>query len=194
VQHSFYSPEVLKVITLFLIFIKRNEVAALEFCRKKKQNMQQPKSFYRIRFSDCDSFKHLHNTHFIDYMLNAREDHLRDAYQLEMTDLYQKGLSWMVSAHEIVYLRPAMYSETVCIKSALVKASDDSLLVEMMMMDEKETRIKALLWTKFIHINAASGKREKHPEWFQEIANGLEEPSLKDVEGLKERLAVVSAR
>jgi len=156
--------------------------------------MQEPKSFYRIRFSDCDSFKHLHNTHFIDYMINAREDHLRDFYQLEMTDLYAKGLSWMVSNHEIVYLRPAMYGETVCIKSALVKAADDSLLVEMTMMDEKESRIKALLWTRFIHINTTTGKREKHPEWFQEIAIGLEEPGLKYVQSVKDRLAVLSAR
>lgn len=121
-------------------------------------------------------------------MLNAREDHLKEFHNLEMTDLYQKGSSWMVSAHEIIYLRPAVYSETVCIHSSLIKASNDSLLVEMIMKDEKETHIKALLWTKFIHINTQLNKREKHPQWFLELAKSLENKDLEQVSSLKERL------
>ena len=29
------------------------------------------------RFSDCDPFGHLNNARYIDYFINAREDHLR---------------------------------------------------------------------------------------------------------------------
>jgi len=149
------------------------------------------KSFYKIRFNDCDSFKHLHNSNYIDMMLNAREDHLKTFHQLEMPDLYQKGLSWMVSSHEIIYLRPAFYYETVCIHSALVKASDDSLLVEMLMKDEKETHVKALLWTKFIHVNAQTNKRAKHPDWFLELAQSIEDKSFGSISTVKERLTTL---
>jgi YbgC/YbaW family acyl-CoA thioester hydrolase len=182
------------IASAFFDIYQKKTCLSIQPLFQKTTGMEQPKSYYRIRFNDCDSFKHLHNTHYIDYMINAREDHLKEFHQLEMTELYQKGLSWMVSTHEIVYLRPAVYGETVCIKSVLIKASDDSLLVEMVMMDEAASRIKAILWTKFIHINAAAGKREKHPEWFMEIAKGLEDPSLKDVDSLKERLNMVSSR
>ena len=29
-----------------------------------------------IRFPDCDPFNHLNNAHYLDYFINAREDHL----------------------------------------------------------------------------------------------------------------------
>lgn len=154
----------------------------------------EPKTFYKIRFSDCDSFKHLHNSGYIDYMLNAREDHLKDFHDISMTDLYSKGTGWMVNRHEIVYLSPALYNENVCIKSSLIKLSDDSLLVEMSMWNEQENQLKALLWTKFIHINMLTGKRGNHPDWFMALAGPLENTALQQTGSLSERLAMLVRR
>lgn len=97
----------------------------------------------------------------------------------------------MVAKHEIMYLAPANYSELVCIHSALIKYSDDSLLVEMAMWDEQEQQLKALLWTKFIHTSMQTGKRENHPDWFVEIARPLEDKALQQFTGMGERLATL---
>jgi YbgC/YbaW family acyl-CoA thioester hydrolase len=154
----------------------------------------EPKTFYKIRFTDCDSFKHLHNSGYLDYMLNAREDHLKDFHDISMTELYQKGSGWMVSKHEIVYLSPALYNENVSIKSSLITLTEDSLLVEMSMWNEQETQLKALLWTKFIHINMQSGKRDKHPDWFIRLASPLEDTTLQNISSHNERLAMLVRR
>ncbi len=148
-----------------------------------------PKTFYKIRFSDCDPFKHLNNSGYIDYMLNAREDHLKDFHDIHMAELYKKGSGWMVSKHEIVYLSPALYSKMVCIQSALIQLSDDTLLVEMSMWDEQEKQLKALLWTKFIHINMQTGKRDRHPDWFVDIARPIEDTALQQYATMNDRLA-----
>ncbi|MEL1245843.1 acyl-CoA thioesterase [Flavobacterium sp. DGU11] len=147
------------------------------------------KTFYKIRFSDCDPFKHLNNSGYIDYMLNAREDHLKEFHDIDMTELYKKGSGWMVSKHEIVYLSPALYSEMVCIESALIKLSDDTLLVEMVMWDVQRQQLKAVLWTKFIHINLQTGKRDRHPEWFLEIARQFENTALQQYTTMADRLS-----
>lgn len=154
----------------------------------------EPKTFYKIRFSDCDSFKHLHNSGYLDYMLNAREDHLNDFHNINMTDLYEKGSGWMVNRHEITYLAPALYNENVCIKSLLIKLADDSLIVEMSMWNEQENQLKALLWTKFIHIKLQTGKRSNHPDWFIKLASPLEETTLHHVKSHTERLAMLVKR
>ena len=99
-----------------------------------------PYSIYTIRFTDCDLFGHLNNGRYIDYLLNAREDHLKTEYGLDLTDFYKQGVSWLVAGHEISYIRPAAYNERVCIKSVLIKAEPGSLLVEMLMMDENQTQ------------------------------------------------------
>src|SRR5690349_21853557 len=122
-----------------------------------------PFSFYKIRFSDCDLFGHLNNARYIDYFLNAREDHLKDNYDLELKNFYSQNLAWVVASHEILYRRPALYSERVFISSTLVKIAGDIIQVEMLMMDEKQAHLKAILWTTFIPVNAKTGKRETHP-------------------------------
>lgn len=149
------------------------------------------KTFYKIRFTDCDSFKHLHNSGYIDYMLNAREDHLAQFHNLNMPELYAKGMGWMVSQHEIIYLKPAIYNEQVCIQSSLIKALDDTLLVEMVMYNEQQTHIKAIVHTGFTHVNLATGKRDKHPDWFMQLALGFEDKALQQFGSIKERLATL---
>lgn len=154
----------------------------------------QLKTHYRIRFSDCDSFRHLHNSRYIDYLIDAREDHLRDFHQMEMTDLFLKGLSWVVGNHDITYLKPALYGEQVCISSALIKAGDDDLLVEMLMTDEQEQQVKALLWTRFIHVSTQTGKRAPHPDWFMELIRPMQDPGFEGITAPRERLAGLMAR
>lgn len=150
----------------------------------------EQKTFYKIRFNDCDAFRHLNNSGFIDYMLNAREDHLYEFHDISMTDLYKKGAAWMVNKHEIVYLSPANYGEQVCIQSDLIKLSDDALLVEMIMWDEHQKQMKAILWTKFIHFDLKTGKREKHPQWFMELAVPLEKAELQG-HSINERISML---
>jgi YbgC/YbaW family acyl-CoA thioester hydrolase len=145
-------------------------------------------SIYTIRFTDCDLFGHLNNGRYIDYLLNAREDHLKSAYGLNLADFYKQGLSWLVAGHEISYIRPAAYNEQVCIKSALLKAEPGSLLVEMLMMDEHEMHLKSLMWTKFIHVNVKTGRRENHTESFMDFAVSIEVNDIDIRKGYQNRL------
>ncbi len=135
---------------------------------------KEPQSFYTVRFSDCDLFGHLNNARYLDYFLNAREDHLKDNYQLDLATYYTKGIGWVVGSHEINYLKPAKYNEQVCVKSSLIKANDQYLLVELQMMNVEQTELKAVMWTRFIPINVRTGKRENHPVEFMEFARSIE--------------------
>lgn len=147
-----------------------------------------PHSLYTIRFTDCDLFGHLNNGRYIDYLLNAREDHLKTEYGLDLTDFYKQDLSWLVAGHEISYIRPAAYNERVSIKSMLLKAEAGSLLVEMQMMDENETHLKSLMWTKFIHVNVKTGRRENHTDVFMDFARSIEVNEVDITKGYQQRL------
>src|SRR5579872_852263 len=95
-----------------------------------------PVSFYTVRFNDCDPFGHLNNGRYIDYFLNAREDHLREHYGIDLKAWAQKGIGFVVNRHDIRYLRPANYNERVAIRSALIGWTDTELKVELQMWDE----------------------------------------------------------
>src|ERR1700722_13301266 len=125
-----------------------------------------PQSVYTVRFNDCDPFGHLNNSKYIDYFLNAREDHLKEHYGIDLKVWAQQGQAFVVSAHEIRYLRPATYNESVTIRSALIGAGESRLQVEMVMVGP-DNQLKAILWTVFTRIHPVTGKRMVHPPEFQ---------------------------
>jgi YbgC/YbaW family acyl-CoA thioester hydrolase len=147
-----------------------------------------PFSFCRIRFSDCDLFGHLNNGRYLDYFLNAREDHLRDNHDFDLKSQYATGIGWVVGSHEIIYRKPAIYNEVVFISSTLLKAQPESLLVEMLMMDEQQQHVKSILWTTFIPVNLKTGKRENVSGEFMEFALGLQNNEINIEGGIRSRL------
>lgn len=124
-----------------------------------------PTSFYTVRFNDCDPMGHLNNGRYIDYFLNAREDHLRDHYDIDLREWAKQGQGFVVSRHEIRYLRPVNYNDKVAIRTALIGWEETTLLVEMVMTDTAG-QLKAILWTEFTRIDPRTGKRLAHPAEF----------------------------
>lgn len=130
-------------------------------------------TYYTVRFNDCDPFGHLNNSKYIDYLLNAREDHLSQFNNIELGNYHKRGFGWVVSSHEIQYLRPAAYNEKICIQSDLIEVGEAHLLVEMKMYDENGSTLKAILWSKFTCINMKTSRKEMHPSDFMTLANSL---------------------
>lgn len=149
---------------------------------------KNPNSVYKIRFSDCDLFGHLNNARYIDYFMNAREDHLKQAYNLTLAEYYQKGISWVVTGHEIAYLRSAVYDEMVNIETTLLSAQPDGLYVELVMTDEPKSHLKAIMRTKFTPINPKTGKRETHTAAFMDWAKSIENTAAGNTTNLQDRI------
>ena len=130
-----------------------------------------------IRFPDCDPFNHLNNARYIDYFINAREDHIMANLNF---NIYQyaaeQGYGWVVSKNQIAYLKPAFLMETVAVDSTLLNAGEREVLVEMKMWNERKDRLKAVLWSHFVHVNIKTQKPENHSAQLLEIFRPFENP------------------
>ena len=126
--------------------------------------VKEPFSPYTVRFNDCDPFGHLNNAAYINYFMNAREDHLAGHYDLRLKDYAQKGFGWVVAQHQIAYLKPVLVAEKIHIHSRVLEFTDNQILVEMWMTDERQKKIKSFLWSRFAHIDLKTGKRATHDE------------------------------
>lgn len=147
-----------------------------------------PKSSYKIRFSDCDMFGHLNNSRYLDYIINAREDHLIENYNFDFNHYYKNDLAWVIGSHEITYTKPAIYNEIVTIQSTLLRVEDDLLHVEAVMYNENQTQIKAIMRTKLIPVNIKTGRKEKHLSEFVDWAKTLVNTSISEEVSLVERV------
>ncbi|NOT35744.1 MAG: acyl-CoA thioesterase [Saprospiraceae bacterium] len=128
-------------------------------------------SRHRIRFKDCDPLGHLYNTRFLDYMLEAREDHILEHHKIDLEKYaVEQGLAWVVVNHEISYIKEAKRNEFVKIKTALIHFNEKTIVNEYQMWNDDMTHLKSLMWTTFVHIDLRQKKAIAHNE---EIMNQL---------------------
>lgn len=160
----------------------------------KVSSVKTPKTSYTIRFQDCDPMGHLNNSRYIDYILNAREDHLESFYDMRLKDFITRGNGWVVTNHEIFYLKPAVYNEKVKIQTSLIEYGNDFVVVEGMILDESETHCKALVWTKYAYVSVRTGKKEDHQPDLQEFFSLVKNEGVKVQEGIKNRLKEITDR
>lgn len=115
----------------------------------------------KIRFMDCDPMGHLNNSKFIDYMLNAREDHLAEHYNFTQEDYAKKtGCVWVIVQNEIAYLKEVKYNREVILTSKVIDISGRTAKVEILMKEPETDKIHAVLWSTVIHFNLTTRKSE----------------------------------
>jgi acyl-CoA thioester hydrolase len=130
-----------------------------------------------IRFPDCDPFNHLNNARYIDYFINAREDHIMTNLDFNIYHFAaQHGLSWVVGKNQIVYLKPAFLMETVIIDSALLRLGENDILVEMKMWNDRKDKLKSVMWSNFVHINMKTQKPANHSQQLLDTFKPFENP------------------
>ena len=133
-----------------------------------------PESRHRIRFKDCDPLGHLYNTRYLDYLLEAREDHLIDHYNLDLEKYAsQNGMAWVVVHHEISYLAEAKRNEYVRIKSSMILYDDKKIINEYQMWNDDFSQLKCLMWTTFLHIDLRIKKVASHPKEILEMMSNI---------------------
>lgn len=121
-------------------------------------------SIVKIRFADCDPIGHLNNVKYLEYMLNAREDHVEQNYGFTYEQYAQgTGCTWVTIQNEIAYLKEVRYNSNVIITSKTIFVDDLTTVVELLMKDEKDT-IHAVFWLTVMYFNLKIRKAEKMPE------------------------------
>lgn len=149
---------------------------------------KNPHSKYKIRFPDCDMFGHLNNSRYLDYLINAREDHLKDFYNFDFNKYYKNDMAWVISSHEIAYLRPAIFNEMVTIQSTLLNLDIDLLHIETIMLNEGQNQVKAIMRSKLVPINLKTGKKIAHDTEFMQWAKNIEDSAIVNQGNLQDRI------
>ena len=141
--------------------------------------LQTPETVHRIHFQDCDPLGHLNNARYLDYFLNAREEHVLMHYAAQLSPITEaQQAAWVITKHHISYLKPARPGQQVRILSQLIHFENANLVIEMQMRDEAGTRLLALLWSEMTFVTMSVGIRTDHSNAMMDLLDEL------DVEGV----------
>jgi len=117
-------------------------------------------STFKIRFADCDPIGHLNNVKYLEYMLNAREDHVEENYGFTYEQYTREtGCTWVTIQNEIAYLKEVRYNSTVEITSKTIAVNNMTSVVELLMKDENGV-VHAVFWLTVIYFNMKTRKAE----------------------------------
>ena len=157
--------------------------------------VKEPESTVVIRFQDCDPFRHLNNARYIDYFMNAREDHLAQFYNFRIFDVVQQtNHGWVVTKNQIAYLSPAAVQEQVIIRTQLIQMTENSLVVEGIMLNQTARRLKAVCWIEFQYIDLLAGRSATHPDDMMDFFRAVVVEDVFAADSFNERVAALSAR
>lgn len=159
------------------------------------QNLpKEPESEVIARFQDCDPFGHLNNARYMDYFINAREDHLIQFYNLNIYEHADKAkAAWVISKTQIAYLRPVLVMEKVRIRTRVLFYSENNIVVEGLMLDSEGTRLKSMLWVEFAYVGLTSGRPVKHPPEMMDLLQNVLFSDSYNPDGFNQRVEVVRA-
>lgn len=146
--------------------------------RVSPKRNKYPTSKGRIDFQDCDPLGHLNNTKYINYMMNARVEHLRQYYGLDIYD-HTKDVknAWVVSKNKIAYLRPVSFNEEVVFQSQVLYADSRRVMPQCIMMSADKGSLHAVLWAEFVYINTQTLRPTRHGEKLQELLDDVAVPT-----------------
>ena len=126
---------------------------------------QEISSQVKVRFSDCDPIGHLNNVKYLDYMLNAREDHVESGYGFTYEEYTRKtGCTWITVQNEIAYLKEVRYNAKVIISSKTIEVGDRLSKVEILMKSADGKTIHSVLWLTVIYFDMKTRASASQPE------------------------------
>ena len=154
---------------------------------------KHPHSIMQIRFQDCDPMSHLNNAAYLNYFMNAREDHLLKYYGMDIYDrLKENGQSWVVAKNEILYRKPAFLMEKVKITSQVNNYSLKHIEVEMAMYNEEGKKLKALLRSVFIPFDIRKNTTIEHDIQIMDLLKSVHVSGINM--NIEERLAELEGK
>jgi acyl-CoA thioesterase FadM len=164
--------------------------------RNTKDYDRMPCTEVSIRFQDCDPFGHLNNARYLDYFINAREEHENGFYNFDFFEYGRKtGETWVVSSHQIAYLTPVKFRQKVLIQTCLLYYGAKDCLIEGVMLDARKRYPCALLWSRFAYFSLTRGKSVPHPP---DLMDFMEDICLTDGHGeradFEKRLAQIKQK
>jgi acyl-CoA thioester hydrolase len=153
-----------------------------------------PESKLFVRFQDCDALGHLNNVRYFDYFLNTREEHTRHYYALNLMELSKKyRATWVVTNHQIAYLRPADLGENIIIQTQLIHFDKNSIVIEASMYNEARTHLKSLLWSTMRYVSVETARSTEHSEEVLEMLAAVQVTEVEHrPEGFQERLVEIN--
>lgn len=118
----------------------------------------------RVRPDDIDMNRHVHNSHYLDYVLAARYDQMERCYQMSMDEFIKHGFGWVVRTAHVEYKR-AIGMETILVRTHVMEITKHDVKVGFEIVRKSNGKTCADGYFVYTMVNLQSGRAEVIPDW-----------------------------
>ncbi len=120
----------------------------------------------RVRTSELDSFGHVNNSVYLNYLEEARSEALKQI-GLSFHDFARLGVQLVIVESHVRYVSPARYGDEIDIRSRFSGVRAASVVIDYRLTEAAAGRLIALAETKGAFIDAATGRPIRAPGEFR---------------------------
>ena len=117
-----------------------------------------------VRPDDIDMNNHVHNARYLDYVLAARYDQMRNCYGMSMEQFIERGLGWVVNTCFIQFKRPLAMGDTLRVRTCIGDVGSTHAKVDFQILKKSNGKLSADGYFDYTLINTATGRAEKLPQ------------------------------
>ncbi|HWB60165.1 MAG TPA: thioesterase family protein, partial [Chthoniobacteraceae bacterium] len=121
-----------------------------------------------VRPDDIDMNRHVHNSHYFDYVLAARYDQMSRCYKMSMEEFLKAGFSWVAKVAHLEYKRPLGMGDVMIVRTWIARIFKDGVKVHFEIDNKKTGKLCCSGWFDYTMINIKTGRAEAIPAWITE--------------------------
>lgn len=125
----------------------------------------------RVRSYELDSFGHVNNAVYLNYLEEARSEYLRQV-GLSFHDFARLGVHLVIAEAQIRYLAPAFYGEEIEIVGAFSEVRAASVTITYTLTERTSGRRVATAQTRGAFVDPVTGRPVRAPEAFRKAFGG----------------------
>ena len=116
------------------------------------------KTEYKVRPDDIDMFYHVHNSKYLDYVLNARYEQMELFYGMSMEKFLEMGFGWVVKTVMIDYKRPLGLGDFFIVETGIESLNKRGCRITFEITNKKTKKTSTDGWFDFVMIDLKTGR------------------------------------
>lgn len=130
----------------------------------------------RVRTYELDSFGHVNNSAYLNYIEEARSEYLKQL-GLSFHDFARLGVQLVIVESHVSYLSSARYGDEIEIRGSFRDVRHASLIIDYVLTEKNTGYRIADAWTRGAFVSAATGKPVRAPEPFRAAFAAVSSPA-----------------
>ena len=118
----------------------------------------------KIRPDDIDMNNHVHYSKYLDYLLAARYEQMKNNYKISMEEFIERGFAWVASTLHIDYKRGLTLTDTAIVKAQIESASGAQVKVNFWIVKKENNKVAAEGYGVFTMTNITNGRPARIPD------------------------------